>query len=109
MERPARIGIETAIRIETAIAFCEGVLIYAAHEEEMILPNDATHRTKVTPGIWSTDDYIRRWARSHGMATGECIVPLQSLHDQWVARIDFDKQGEPVERMAAGASALCPA
>jgi hypothetical protein len=75
--------------------------------EDQILANEATHRTKVTPGTWSTDEYIRRWARSHGMATGECIVPLQSLHDQWIARIDFDQQGEPVERLPA--PALCPA
>lgn len=78
-------------------------------KEEKILRNDVTHRTKVTPGTWSTDDYIRRWARNHGMASGECIVPLQSLQDQWIARIDFDKQGEPVERIPASAQALYPA
>ena len=74
-----------------------------------ILSNDTAHRTKVTPGTWSTDEYIRRWARNHGMVSGECIIPLQSLHDQWVARIDFDKQGEPVERMTANEQELCPA
>lgn len=63
--------------------------------------SNVTQRTKVAPGTWSTDEYIRRWARSHGMASGECVVPLQSLHDQWVARIDFSQRGEPVERVAS--------
>lgn len=53
----------------------------------------------LSPGIWSTDDYIRRWAKSHGM-DGECIVPLQSLHDAWSAKIYFDQAGQPVERIA---------
>lgn len=61
--------------------------------------NDIAQRTKAAPGTWSTDEYIRRWARSHGMTSGECTVPLQSLQDQWVARIDFDRKGEPVERV----------
>lgn len=52
-----------------------------------------------SPGVWSTDDYIRRWAQSRGME-GECIVPLQSLHDEWQAKINFDLDGDPVERMA---------
>lgn len=52
-----------------------------------------------SPGVWSTDDYIRRWARSRGMR-GECIVPLQSLHDEWQAKINFDRDGHPVERIA---------
>lgn len=51
------------------------------------------------PGVWSTDDYIRRWAQSQGMV-GECIVPLQSLHDEWKAKIHFDQDGHPVERIA---------
>jgi hypothetical protein len=50
-----------------------------------------------SPGVWSTDDYIRRWAKSHGM-DGVCIVPLQSLQDEWFARINFDHAGQPVER-----------
>lgn len=56
-----------------------------------------------SPGIWSTDDYIRRWAQSRGMR-GECIVPLQSLHDEWKARINFDQDGQPVERIATRAN-----
>ncbi|KIF82841.1 hypothetical protein [Noviherbaspirillum autotrophicum] len=51
------------------------------------------------PGVWSTDDYIRQWARQQGMA-GECIVPLQSLHDEWQAKINFDQDGHPIERIA---------
>ena len=57
-------------------------------------------KSAASPGTWSTDDYIRRWARSRGMVAGECIVPLQSLHDEWIARINFDEEGEPVERIA---------
>ena len=52
-----------------------------------------------SPGIWSTDDYIRRWAQSQGME-GECIIPLQSLNDEWKAKIKFDQDGHPVERIA---------
>lgn len=51
----------------------------------------------VSPGTWSTDEYIRRWAKSQGM-NGECCVPLQSLHDEWCAKIHFDRAGHPVER-----------
>lgn len=54
----------------------------------------------LSPGVWSTDDYIRRWAKSQGM-DGECVVPLQSLHDEWSAKINFDHAGHPVERIAA--------
>ncbi|HYD93876.1 MAG TPA: hypothetical protein VEC01_01025 [Noviherbaspirillum sp.] len=53
------------------------------------------------PGTWSTDDYIRRWAHGKGMTRGECVVELQSLHDKWIARIDFDRDGQPVERIVA--------
>jgi hypothetical protein len=65
--------------------------------------SDIAQRLKVAPGTWSTDEYIRRWARSHGMSSGECTVPLQSLQDRWIARIDFDRKGEPVERVATTA------
>ena len=51
------------------------------------------------PGIWSTDEYIRQWARQRGMTEGECSVPLQSLQDHWIARIRFDQKGQPVERV----------
>lgn len=51
----------------------------------------------LSPGTWSTDDYIRRWAKNQGMK-GECVVPLQSLHDEWCAKINFDRAGHPVER-----------
>lgn len=54
----------------------------------------------ISPGVWSTDDYIRRWAKSQGM-DGVCIVPLQSLHDEWSAKINFDLAGHPVQRIAA--------
>ena len=73
------------------------------------MKNEAAQRTKAPPGTWSTDDYIRRWARSLGMSSGECIVPLQSLQDRWVARIDFDRAGAPVERLAEAAADLCAA
>lgn len=73
------------------------------------MASNVTHRAKVSPGIWSTDEYIRRWARSHGMSSGECVVPLQSLHGQWMARIDFGQAGEPVERLASDALCDCPA
>jgi hypothetical protein len=56
----------------------------------------------VSPGVWSTDDYIRRWAQSRGM-TGECVVPLQSLHGAWSAKINFDLVGHPVDRIGAPA------
>lgn len=54
----------------------------------------------LSPGVWSTDDYIRRWALRRGMAKGKCVIPLQSLHDEWIAQIDFDRKGHPVERIA---------
>lgn len=54
---------------------------------------------KAKPGTWSTDDYIRRWARSHCKAVGECIIELQSLQDRWLARIDFDQKQQPVSRI----------
>jgi hypothetical protein len=47
------------------------------------------------PGVWSTDDYIRRWAKEQG----ECLVPLQSLHEFWLAKVHFNKPGQPVERI----------
>lgn len=53
----------------------------------------------LAPGTWSTDDYIRRWAQGKGMTRGACVVKLQSLHDSWIARIDFDRKGHPVERI----------
>ncbi|RZI43310.1 hypothetical protein EGT07_10765 [Herbaspirillum sp. HC18] len=55
---------------------------------------------KHQPGVWSTDDYIRAWALQQGHAAGSCIVPLQSLHGFWSARVDFDQPGRPVERFA---------
>ena len=54
---------------------------------------------KYQPGIWSTDEYIRAWAIKQGRGRGECLVPLQSLNDSWIARIRFDKPGQPVERI----------
>ncbi len=63
--------------------------------------NQSTQKTSAPPGTWSTDEYIRRWARNHGMNEGECEIPLQSLHDEWTARIYFDRKGEPVERLAS--------
>jgi hypothetical protein len=33
------------------------------------------------------------------MTRGACVVELQSLHDIWIARIDFDQEGHPVERV----------
>ena len=62
--------------------------------------SDARRARGVSPGVWSTDEYIRRWAKSLGM-DGECVVPLQSLHDEWSARINFDQAGHPVRRIAA--------
>ncbi|HJV84960.1 MAG TPA: hypothetical protein VJ698_05760 [Noviherbaspirillum sp.] len=61
--------------------------------------NDRNLALALSPGVWSTDDYIRRWAQSQGMA-GECIVPLQSLQGEWTAKINFDQDGHPVERIA---------
>lgn len=54
----------------------------------------------LSPGVWSTDDYIRRWALRRGIAKGKCVIPLQSLHDEWIAEIHFDRAGHPVERIA---------
>ena len=52
-----------------------------------------------TPGTWSTDEYIRAWARRRGLdAQQDCVVPLQSVQQHWVARIRFDVPGNPVER-----------
>lgn len=53
----------------------------------------------LSPGIWSTDEYIRQWAKRQGMA-GECVVALQSLHDEWKAIISFDQDGHPVRRIS---------
>lgn len=52
-----------------------------------------------TPGVWSTDDYIREWAGRQARDAVEWIVPLQSLHGRWVARVRLDQAGQPVERM----------
>jgi hypothetical protein len=65
---------------------------------------DAQSTTSFSPGIWSTDDYIRRWAYGMGMTRGACVVKLQSLHDNWFARIDFDQEGHPVERIVEAPS-----
>jgi hypothetical protein len=54
--------------------------------------------TTYQPGVWSTDDYIRSWARKNG-AKGECLVPLQSLHEFWLAKVHLNKPGQPVERI----------
>jgi len=62
--------------------------------------SDVRRARATAPGVWSTDEYIRRWAKSQGM-DGECTVPLQSLHDVWSARINFDQAGHPVKRIAA--------
>jgi len=78
-------------------------------EKSRMRPNQSTCKTSTPPGTWSTDDYIRRWARNHGMAQGECVIPLQSLQDEWTARIHFDRQGEPVERIAQSAEVLLAA
>lgn len=56
-----------------------------------------------TPGIWSTDDYIRQWAGRQLPDAQECIVPLQSLHGSWVARVRLALDGQPVERLPAEA------
>lgn len=53
------------------------------------------------PGIWSTDDYIRAWAANACSGSKECVVPLQSLQDSWVARVRLDAPGKPVERLLA--------
>lgn len=53
------------------------------------------------PGVWSTDNYIRAWAMKQCQGKEECLVPLQSLQDAWVARVRFDKPGKPVERFIA--------
>lgn len=52
-----------------------------------------------TPGVWSTDDYIREWAGRQAPDADERIVPLQSLHGEWVARVRLDQDGQPVERL----------
>lgn len=59
----------------------------------------AARKKDWTPGTWSTDDYIRSWAMQRGMTSGECIVPLQSLHGYWEARILLDEKGQPVKRI----------
>jgi hypothetical protein len=64
-----------------------------------MLTKDGQNTTSLSPGTWSTDDYIRRWASGKGMSRGACVVKLQSLHDNWIARIDFDRAGHPVERI----------
>lgn len=53
----------------------------------------------VQPGVWSSDDYIRTWAAKRYTGQGECFIPLQSLHDFWVAKVSFDQPGRPVERL----------
>ena len=62
-----------------------------------------TRKTKLAtgaaPGTWSTDDYIRSWARAKGMTRGLCAVTLQSLQDSWIAWIDFDRAEHPVRRI----------
>lgn len=55
-------------------------------------------KNRCAPGIWSTDDYIRDWAISQGMNEGECLIPLQSLHGYWMARVNFNQSARPVER-----------
>lgn len=50
------------------------------------------------PGVWSTDNYIRAWAMKQCQGKDDCLVPLQSLQGAWVARVRFDKPGNPVER-----------
>ncbi|WP_141104039.1 hypothetical protein [Noviherbaspirillum denitrificans] len=68
-------------------------------EETAMQGTDRRRTPAISPGVWSTDDYIRRWAQSLGM-TGECVVPLQSLQNEWKAKINFDVEGQPVERTA---------
>lgn len=51
------------------------------------------------PGTWSTDDYIRKWAADACNGLKECIIPLQSLQDSWVAKVRLDAPGKPVERL----------
>lgn len=78
---------------------------------------DVSAQSACRPGVWSTDDYIRAWAVKQGWGAGACIVPLQSLHDSWVAKVSFDAPGQPVERYMerrtidadAGAAELLPA
>jgi len=60
---------------------------------------DGTDVSSMSPGIWSTDEYIRKWAQSKGL-TGKCVVALQSLHDDWEAIIDFSQTGAPVSRIS---------
>jgi hypothetical protein len=62
-------------------------------------PKNEQAKPGIAPGTWSTDDYIRRWARGRGMNHGICAITLQSLHDSWTARINFDRKGHPVERV----------
>ncbi|QAU33121.1 hypothetical protein [Janthinobacterium sp. 17J80-10] len=53
------------------------------------------------PGTWSTDEYIRKWAADACSGRAECVIPLQSLQDSWVARVRLDAPGKPVERLLA--------
>ncbi|HEY0846263.1 MAG TPA: hypothetical protein VGE12_12915 [Noviherbaspirillum sp.] len=53
------------------------------------------------PGIWSSDEYIRAWAKKRGITRGVHHVPLQSLHDYWFAKLSLDEPGRPVERFVA--------
>lgn len=61
----------------------------------------AKERRLWTPGIWSTDAYIREWAgrETEDKDADVCIVPLQSLHGRWVARVGLAQKGQPVERL----------
>lgn len=61
--------------------------------------NGRNSEGKLQPGIWSSDDYIRTWAAKRYAGQGECFIPLQSLHDFWVAKVSFDQPGRPVERL----------
>lgn len=64
-----------------------------------------SRKTRCAPGTWSTDDYIREWAINQGCNEGECLVPLQSLHGYWMARVNFDEGALPVERFTEAPAA----
>jgi hypothetical protein len=66
---------------------------------EKMKTKDRQMTIAVAPGTWSTDEYIRRWARAKGMTRGLCAVTLQSLQDSWIAWIDFDRKEHPVKRI----------
>lgn len=63
-----------------------------------------SHSTDSQPGVWSTDDYIRKWTVRHRASKDLQLIPLQSLHGFWMARVRLDEPGQPVERFAVDAT-----